>query len=40
MEDRGELVGVAFIQGIEVTLDDSLNTGTVMAHGLAPGLKF
>ncbi len=35
MEDRTELVGVAFVEGVEIVLDHGFNAGTVMAHGLS-----
>ena len=35
MEDRAELVGVAFVEGVEIVLDHGFDAGTVMAHGLS-----
>src|ERR1700730_7342610 len=35
VEDRTELVGVAFVEGVEIVLDHGFDAGTVMAHGLS-----
>src|ERR1700676_3721155 len=33
MEDRAQLVGIAFIERVEIVLDHGFDGGTVMAHG-------
>src|SRR5216683_973583 len=35
VEDRTELVGVAFVEGVEIVLDHGFDAGTVMAHCLS-----
>src|SRR6516225_9411417 len=36
MKDRRELVGVAFIERVEIVLDHGLDSGTVVIHGFTP----
>src|ERR1019366_8739803 len=33
MKDRGELVGIAFVETVEIILDHGFNGGTVVTHG-------
>jgi hypothetical protein len=39
MEDRAQLVGIAFVQPIEIMIDYGLDGGSVMSHGLSSRLK-
>ena len=34
VEDRRQLVGIAFVQAVEVVVDHGLDGGSVMTHGL------
>jgi hypothetical protein len=34
MKDRAELVGIAFVEAIEIMLDHGFDGGSVMTHGL------
>jgi hypothetical protein len=36
MEDRAQFVGIAFVQTVEIVLDDGFDGGTVMTHGFSP----
>jgi hypothetical protein len=33
VKDRAELVGIAFVKGVEIGLHHGFNTGTVGSHG-------
>ena len=37
MEDRGELVGIAFVDAVEIVRDQAFDGGSVVAHGICSG---